>query len=119
MTMPPDSPTAKQMNNVKIIYGLYALGYFVAITTLVGAVLAYMWRGNDRMADSHFTFQIRTFWISLLIGLLALITMVIGVGFLIWIFLTVWGLLRVISGFLLANDGKPVSNTKYLGMMAE
>lgn len=119
MTMQSNPPSAQYLNNAKIIYGLYALGYFVGVTTLAGVILAYIWRGNDAVADSHFTFQIRTFWISLLIGLFALVTMVFGIGLLIWLFLTVWGLLRVISGFLLANDGKPVSNTKYWGMMAE
>ena len=32
--------------------------------------------------------------------------------------LAVWGLIRVVSGFLLANDGKPISGTKYWGVMA-
>ena len=102
----------------KLIYGLYAVGYAIAITSLVGVVYAYMSKGRDPVLDTHLTFQIRTFWISLLIGFLAVVTMLIGIGFLIWVFLAVWGVIRVLSGFLLANDGKPVTGTKYLGMMA-
>lgn len=102
----------------KIVYGLYAVGYAVAFTSLAGVVYAYFARGKDHLLDSHLTFQIRTFWLSLLIGFVALITMWIGIGFLIWAFLAVWGLIRVISGFLLANDGKPITGTKYWGMMA-
>ncbi|MCF3974909.1 DUF4870 family protein [Paracoccus salsus] len=111
-------PEAADLTAAKIVYGLYAVGYAVAITALVGVVYAYLSRGTNAILDSHLTFQIRTFWISLLIALLALVTMVIGIGFLIWAFLAVWGLLRVISGFLLAHEGKPVSGTKYWGMMA-
>ncbi|WP_378943817.1 DUF4870 family protein [Paracoccus sp. R86501] len=89
----------------KVVYGLFAVGYLVALTTLAGVVYAYMSRGQNSVLDSHLRFQIRTFWISLLIGLIAMITMMIGIGFLIWAFLAVWGLVRVISGFLLANEG--------------
>jgi uncharacterized membrane protein len=113
-----DPQTAPDLTPAKIVYGLYAVGYAVAITALAGVVYAYFSRGRDELLDSHLTFQIRTFWISLAIGLLALVTMVVGIGFLIWAFLAVWGLIRVISGFLLANDGKPITGTKYLGMMA-
>lgn len=102
----------------KLIYGLYAVGYAIVVTALIGVVYAYMARGRNAVLDSHLTFQIRTFWISLLIAFVALITMIVGIGFLIWAFLAAWGVIRVISGFLLANDGKPVNGTKYWGMMA-
>ena len=102
----------------KVVYGLFAVGYLVALTTLAGVVYAYMSRGQNAVLDSHLRFQIRTFWISLLIGLIAMITMMIGIGFLIWAFLAVWGLVRVISGFLLANEGRPISGSKYWGVMA-
>jgi uncharacterized membrane protein len=102
----------------KIIYGLYAAGYFVGITSLAGVIYAYISRGKDPIVDTHLTFQIRTFWISILIGLIALVTIFIGVGVFVWLFLLVWGLTRIISGFLLANDGKPISGTKYLGILA-
>ncbi len=113
-----DPQPAPDLTPAKIVYGLYAVGYAVAITALAGVVYAYLSRGRDPLLDSHLTFQIRTFWISLAIALLAMVTMIVGIGFLIWAFLAVWGLIRVISGFLLANDGKPVSGTKYWGMMA-
>lgn len=111
-------PVASDMTPAKIVYALYAIGYFVALTTLAGVIYAYATRGRDPVLDSHFTFQIRTFWISLGIGALALLTMWMGIGVLIWAFLAVWGLLRMISGFLLAHDGKPVTGTRHLGMMA-
>ncbi|CAM3149019.1 hypothetical protein PANO111632_05245 [Paracoccus nototheniae] len=115
---PSRTLTAPDLTPAKIVYGLYALGYLVGLTTLVGVVYAYVSRGKDPVLDSHLQFQIRTFWISLAIALLAFVTIVIGIGFLVWAFLTVWGLIRVISGFLLANDGKPVTGTRYWGIMA-
>ena len=118
MSLPSEPRPASDLMAAKLIYGLYALGYAVAVTALVGVVYAYLSRGRDAVLDTHLTFQIRTFWISLAIGFLAVATLLIGIGFLIWAFLAVWGLLRVLSGFLLAHEGKPVSGTKYWGMMA-
>ena len=117
MTYPPATREPDLMP-AKIIYALYALGYFSAIPSLIGVVYAYIARGGSEIADSHLNFQIRTFWISLAIGLLAMITMIVGIGFLIWMFLAVWGVIRVISGFLLANEGRPITGTRYWGIMA-
>lgn len=118
MTHSPTPTATPDLMPAKIVYGLYAVGYVVALTALVGVVYAYVARGKDPVLDSHLTFQIRTFWISLAFALLALVTMIVGIGFLIWAFLAIWGLIRVISGFLLANDGKPITGTKHFGIMA-
>ncbi|MDD9718420.1 hypothetical protein PVW48_16780 [Dinoroseobacter sp. PD6] len=122
VTPPPPAPTPKDpMLPVKIIYGLYAVGYFVGLTSLAGLIYAYITRGSgdsDPVADSHLTFQIRTFWIGFGIALVALATMVVGIGLLIWLFLVVWGLTRVISGFVLCNDGRPITGSKYAGVLA-
>lgn len=104
----------------KIVYGLYALGYVIAITSLAGVIFAYIQRGkdNDPVLDSHLTFQIRTFWISLGLAIVAMITVFIGVGFILFLFLLIWGLTRIISGFLLLNEEKPITGTKYMGILA-
>lgn len=118
--MEQDVPSSDKLMPVKIIYGLYALGYFTAITSLAGVVYAYILRGkdNDTVLASHLTFQIRTFWISLAIAAVAFVTAFIGVGLLLFLFLFVWGLVRIISGFLLLNDRKPVSGSRYMGILA-
>ncbi len=102
----------------KIVYALYAVGYIVGITTLAGVIYAYIARGKDEVADTHLTFQIRTFWISLGLAILGLVTMFIFIGILVFIFLLVWGLGRIISGFVLLNDKKPISGSKLLGIIA-
>lgn len=116
--MTPVTRATNDLMPAKIIYGLYAVGYLVALTTLAGVVYAYLSRGQNAVLDTHLRFQIRTFWISLLLAVIGMLTMMVGIGFLVWAFLAVWGLIRVVSGFLLANDGKPISGTKYWGVMA-
>jgi len=119
MTDTPPSPVSTDpLMPAKIVYGLYALGYVIGITSLAGVIYAYVTRGKDALLDTHLSFQIQTFWISLLLGIVGFITMFVGVGFLVFLFLLVWGLTRIITGFVLANDGKPITGTKYLGIVA-
>jgi uncharacterized membrane protein len=51
-----------------VIYGLYFAGFITSgVTTLVGVILAYVGRGSGpAWAQSHYSFQIRTFWLTLL-----------------------------------------------------
>lgn len=63
-----------------VVYALYLLGFLTAgLTTLVGLFLAYGGRGGpDAAAGSHYTFQIRTFWLGL--GWMFLACLVFAVG---------------------------------------
>ncbi len=56
-----------------IVYVLFLLGFLTAwITPIVGVVIAYMNRDTaPEWLKSHYTFQVRTFWIGLVCGLAA------------------------------------------------
>lgn len=118
MTENPIINSGDRLMPAKIVYGLFALGYFIGLTQIAGVIFAYLARGKDAVADSHLTFLIRTFWISLAIAVVGFLTLMIGVGFLVFLGLLVWGLTRIISGFLLLLDKKPISGTKALGLLA-
>ena len=101
--------TGDNMDGPKLVYILYFIGFIVAITTLAGLIVAYLKRGEaGPNATTHFTFQIRTFWIGLLFSLIGIVTSVIFIGFLIMAATVVWALIRLIKGFMLASDNKPV-----------
>lgn len=102
----------------KIVYGLYAVSYMVGITGLAGVIYAYLSRGKGPVLDSHLTFLIRTFWLSLLLAIIAFVTVVFVVGFVLFLLLVVWGVTRIISGFALAYEGKPITGTKHFGIWA-
>jgi uncharacterized membrane protein len=50
-----------------VIYGLYLFGAFSAlITVFIGLILAYAYRGKSgERIETHYTFLIRTFWLSI------------------------------------------------------
>lgn len=115
----PGFPAARGTQNEALIaYALFALGYVTGIALLAGLVYAYLVRGKDGLADSHLTYLINGFWISVAVLCAALILLVVGVGFLILLVWPVWGLARIISGFLLLQEQKPITGTRWLGAVA-
>src|SRR3546814_16922839 len=49
-----------------VVYGLYLLGLTHGLTILIGLIVAYANRDNaGARMRSHYTFQIRTFWLSI------------------------------------------------------
>ncbi|NBO20712.1 MAG: hypothetical protein EBU97_01915 [Rhodobacteraceae bacterium] len=114
----PQGP-ADPLLPAKIVYGLFAAGYVLGgLPTIVGLIYAYVERGKNRELDSHLTLLIRTFWFSLLMFLVGLITIYVVVGVFLLIYAFVWNLTRLISGFVLVMDDKPVVTTRYWGILA-
>jgi uncharacterized membrane protein len=104
-----------------ILFGIAALaGFaghgFLSLVGIVGAVVAYVSRGDLRgtWAESHLTWLIRTFWWSLLWnvlgGLVVLGTLFLGypIAWVIWVVTAIWVIYRVVRGFLLFNDRRPI-----------
>jgi uncharacterized membrane protein len=110
-----------------IVYGLHALGLvlgaFGAATvigsflfgwpSIIAVILNYIYRGEARgtWVESHFNWQIRTFWFAvlwaLIVGGVSLILMLVLVGFITWplgmFALGVWAIYRVARGWLRLN----------------
>jgi uncharacterized membrane protein len=62
-----------------VVYALYLLGLINGLTVLIGLVIAYA--NRDRagpIADSHYIFQIRTFWTGVLLWFVGILCMMWG-----------------------------------------
>ena len=93
-----------------IIYILYLVACASGITAVVGVVMAYVSRSTaPDWLKSHYTFQIRTFWMGLLYFTVsaALCVILIGVPLLIASF--IWYIVRCAMGLsrLLRNEPYP------------
>ena len=65
-----------------VVYGLYFLGFATAgLTAIAGLVIAYAQRGvaATGMAQSHYTYLIRTFWLGLVWMIAAGVLMGVGI----------------------------------------
>ena len=86
--------------------------------SIIAVIINYVKRSEARgtYLDSHFSWQIRTFWWALLwaivIGAMGLLLTVVLVGFAIWIIgfflLGIWAIYRIARGWLRLKDGQPM-----------
>ncbi len=97
---------AAEGRTANLIYILYLLSLIFGITSLVGLVMAYINKGDaPEWLQSHYQFQIRTFWIGLLIGVIGAATAVFMVGILFLVFLFVWWIVRCVKGMKYISQG--------------
>jgi uncharacterized membrane protein len=108
-TLPHEPRTIAQLN-----YALLALSLFVPVLSGVVAVaLAYHERQRcpEPWLTTHFDWQIRTFWWSLLGFVLGLpLLLFLGLGLLIWLLVFVWVVVRLVIGFLRLNECRAITH---------
>ena len=96
--VPPALQDDKTMPLVVYILYLVAL-VTVGATAVVGVILAYVSKAAaPEWMLSHYVFQIRTFWLSLLFSIIGAILLPIGIGFVILPAVGVWVAVRCILG---------------------
>jgi uncharacterized membrane protein len=106
-----DAARLAQLKQLTLItYILYAVSGFVGITAIVAIFINYLKRDDvaGTIYASHFTWQIRTFWWSLLWGVIGAATVFIGIGFIVLFADVIWVIYRLVKGFLNFNEDKPM-----------
>ena len=99
---PQDGSTANT------VYILYLVGLMVPLTPVVGLIMAYVHAAEAPEAlRTHYRFQIRTFWIGLLYGVIGLVTAILIIG-IFWLgFVAVWWIVRCVKGMQALSAGRP------------
>jgi uncharacterized membrane protein len=74
----------------------------------VAIVINYVKNGDvaGTFLESHFRWQIRTFWFGLLWGVLGVIASLVVVGWFVLVANVVWIIYRIVKGWLLLNDNR-------------
>ena len=111
-----------------VIYGLHAFSALTGMLSpamiltaflsgwpsIIAVILNYVKRSEVRgtWLDSHFSWQIRTFWFALLwlvIGAVLFITVVgIPVAIVLWLLTGLWVLYRIIRGWMALGSRRPM-----------
>ena len=98
---------------VTVVYALQALGLLlpVVLPWIVGVVIDYVKREDARgtWLESHFRWQIRTFWWSLLWAVIGGILLLVLVGWLVLAVAGVWVLYRIVKGWLRLAEQREVA----------
>jgi uncharacterized membrane protein len=125
-------PSPGLVNTAHLVYALHTvslvIGAFGAATvigaflfgwpSIIAVIVNYVKRGEARgtWLESHFAWQIRTFWYALLwavvVGVLGALFAIVVVGFAIWAVglfaLGVWAIYRIARGWLRLKDRRPM-----------
>lgn len=100
--------TAFQDKTPLYIYFLYLAGLFVAPAALIGVVMAYINRGTDPSLDSHYSSQIKTFWIGLAVLFVGFLLTIVIVGYLVLLAWFVWVIIKCVKGIKAFNAGQAI-----------
>jgi uncharacterized membrane protein len=116
------------INTVTLVYALHALslviGAFGAATvigsfvfgwpSIIAVIINYVKRNDARgtWLESHFSWQIRTFWYALLwtvvVGLVSAVLLVVVIGIATWVVgliaLGIWAIYRIARGWMRLSD---------------
>ena len=131
-TPAPGTPSSSLISTTLLVYALLGVAAVVGLVSsgfpliapltgivgIVGIILAYVKRSEatGTWLESHYRWLIRTFWYSLLWGaigavvfvVLAIIIVGLFIGYLIWVATTIWVMYRLVRGYVLFNDSKPI-----------
>jgi len=126
------TPSPSLVTVAHVVYGLHtvslvigALGtvsiigaFLFGWPSIIAVIINYVKRSeaNGTWLESHFRWQIRTFWFALLwaviVGVVSAVLAVFVIGLATWIIgiiaLGIWAIYRIARGWLRLNDGKPI-----------
>ncbi|HUE85333.1 MAG TPA: hypothetical protein VMO26_04580 [Vicinamibacterales bacterium] len=127
---PPPAARSELVTWAHVVYGLHAFSLLTGIIgtasvigafltgwpSIIAVILNYIKQGAARgtWMETHFRWQIRTFWYGLLwVSLCVLFIIVtLGIGILIaWLplaIVTIWFIYRIARGWLALKDGQPM-----------
>ncbi len=108
---PPTAAPAASDTTAKAVYILYLVSLVLGVTAIVGVILAYVNVGDaPEPLRSHYRFQIRTFWIAMLYGVVALILTFAVIGAIVFAFVAVWLIVRCVKGLRYLDRREPYPN---------
>ena len=98
-------------NIATAVYALQAAGFLFGITWIVAVIIDYVKRDDaaGTWLESHFRWQIRTFWWGLLWGVIGGILLLVLIGYLVLAANAVWIIYRIVKGWLRLSERREVS----------
>lgn len=103
-----DEKTKSAKTITTVVYALQAASFLVGITFLVGVIINYVKKSDVQgtWLESHFRWQIRTFWFAMLWSFIGVLTAFVFIGYFVLLANVVWFIYRIVKGWLRLSDGK-------------
>ena len=100
-------------STAQLVYILYVVNVIIPFTSIAGVIVAYVKRDEaaGTWVESHYTWQIRTFWIGLLFTFIGIITIFLYfIGLFILLATIVWYIARIVIGWQRLSKRETVRN---------
>lgn len=93
-----------------VVYALQAASFFFGLTLFAAVIVNYVRRDDARgtWVESHFRWQIRTFWFTLLWLFVGGLTALFLIGWVILGAVALWLIYRIAKGWLLLSERRPL-----------
>ncbi len=106
------APTETSLKRLAmIVYALQAASLFTGTLTLFAGIIINYVRREDVQGtwiESHFRWQIRTFWFTLLWLVIGVATLIFLIGKGILLAATVWLIYRIVKGWVYLSEQRPM-----------
>lgn len=105
-------PLNENTDTALLVYVLNLVSVLAGVTALIGLALIFLERGKPTppWIQSHYFFQILTFFKSILFFVIGLILIPVFLGYLVLVGLLVWWLWRNIKGLRLLRAREAIPN---------
>lgn len=108
-------PSSNSTGSAKLVYILLIISTLIGVTGIIALIMAYVLKDDSaQWLQSHYRFQIRTFWIGSLYVFIAAI--ILGVmpaaAYLILLFTFAWLVIRCAKGLKQLENNQPVKNVE-------
>lgn len=106
-----DASDLQRLKNITMaVYALQAVSFLFVFTYVLAVMINYIKVDDVRgtWLESHFRWQIRTFWFSLPWCVLGVLTYIFIIGWIIIGVVALWVIYRILKGWLNLYDNKPM-----------
>ena len=101
-----DEQSLKTMTMV--VYALQAASFFIGISFIAALIINYIKQPEveGTWLESHFRWQIRTFWFSVLWAMIGFVLSLVLIGYLVLPLVALWIIYRIARGWINLSQGR-------------
>lgn len=105
-------PPGETATMAHVVYALFVINLFTGIVGLIGVIIAHVKRGDVRgtWLESHYQWQIRTFWIGMAGAIVGFLLAKFGIGLVILVIVSLWYVWRIVKGWTRLGSSRAIDN---------
>lgn len=106
----PEAEDRKLRQLATLVYALQAIGMLLWPAWIAGVVVDYLKIEATRgtWLETHFNWQLRTFWFGLAAAAVGWLLLVVKIGVLVLAGTALWAIYRIVKGWLALSEGRPM-----------